>query len=463
MANGRSGLARGIERAGSALAGGIRQRGVNLKQEQTNLKRAGATAQFLKAFGEDIGIDPSQVDQMSSDDLNAFAGLIPSAIELQKFRSSKASSERQQQIQGLQAQTALTKAGTANLQLQQQLEEQAGRKTFLDNITKGFQASQQGAQIGTGTQALLNNPSLLQLASANAQGLPISEEMLEKAFEQDENIGFQTIEEGGVKKGVILNKKTGQVLKEISSSPVRTQGVLTPEQTRIQRREKGAFKATQSFSKAAEGAETTLDELNTLEGILKGEDFNTGRGTETFLNAANFLNTTFGLKLKEGQLDKQGIFNNIKQNFLSKRFSETKGAISEKEVALFEKSIPSLSNTTEGNLKLIEFMKAAALKSQLVDAKLLELQSDDTLSERQVLKQIKEFIELPENDIRHLITGGKPPTNAVITPAKAVGQSTTDFPLVTNQEELNRLIETSPGSAFRQPDGQIGIVPSVKP
>lgn len=89
-------------------------------------------------------------------------------------------------------------------------------------------------------------------------------------------------------------------------------------------------------------------------------------------------------------------------DFLFQRISNTKGAISNREMELFAKLGPNYANTTEGNRRLLKFAKALSERDVQLREKVRDLRSKG-MDEREIEVEVDRFIQ--EQDLSHLLEG----------------------------------------------------------
>ena len=120
----------------------------------------------------------------------------------------------------------------------------------------------------------------------------------------------------------------------------------------------------QEIRKQARGAQRTIRQMDGIASALdRLESFEgtTGVGREEFSKVKNFLNTIFG----KGTFDENVLASEelviVEGGKIAMTFIEqTKGAITERENAMFKSFAPNLSKTPQGNRLIIAYAKAAA-------------------------------------------------------------------------------------------------------
>ena len=428
----------------AAIGSGLEKRQTRIDKDREDNQRAQAFSKFFKSapeFSKSLGIDPGQLDDMSTTDFDILHKMLPAMQAQKNAIASRAINQQKANTETLKAQTAGLNATTAFNKARSELSKQdfkedqiEGIQGFFGNFEKAIVSAQNGEQVPQGMDELMRNNDMRAALQLHKGGVTITPEMMSDIMNKSQGamsiIDIPSADGKTVAKHWV-NKQTQSINPDpISVSPPRTVGVASESQRRTANREDKASSFIADIDSDSRHSVREMSELNTLKDMLSNEGFQTGAGAEAKLFAGNLLKT-FGVDIGLGDdLTQQGLFNHIKQNFMSKRFEETKGAISDKEVTLFDKSITSFANTTEGNLKLIEFMLAAEQKKINVSKEIERLQSDELgLTEREVKKQLKAFIEAPENDLTGLLLKKKKDNS------QASQQASGSIPTFTTIEE----------------------------
>jgi hypothetical protein len=118
-------------------------------------------------------------------------------------------------------------------------------------------------------------------------------------------------------------------------------------------------------NKAMSASETGANAQAFLNVLDRNPDIWTGAGATAISDLRSWA-ITFGAGDSE-MINNQGdieVLKNLTMNFVMGRIQNTKGAISEREMAAFEKSVPNLKNTTAGNRLILEAMVIAGRRKE---------------------------------------------------------------------------------------------------
>lgn len=421
----------GLASFGQGIGRGVQQRGLNIQKEQERINKAKATSQFLKAFGGSLGLEPEQLEGASVDELNSFGEFIPQLIQLQGVKGKQAKATREQ-------------------------ETATGVNTFLSTLAQGASALSEGQPVDETTSELLQNPQLVELANASSLGLPVTQDAIENALKGGtaRSLQLKAINlPDGKQQQQLFNPRTGQFTDlEFPITRKTVQGIKTPEQVIFEKRALGSVAANEKILDASRGAGANIQKLKVLDRLLD-EGIETGFAQNLLVNAGKALKR-FGVEDATvdkivGGVDEAALFASIGLDLAQGIFFErTSGSISDKETELFLSAVPSLSNTAEGNKKIIKFMVAAEEKGQQLSKQIREWRragvSPDDIEDR-----IIDFNNDPKNDISNILfEGGLPQEPAAAGEQITLDQSvqpTTVSPTITTQKEFDALPQ---GSSF---------------
>lgn len=117
----------------------------------------------------------------------------------------------------------------------------------------------------------------------------------------------------------------------------------------------------EAFIPALAEAETGLADFERLYDIVQRDDFESGKTEAATLQLRRYLSDVFGVK--DDSLDDQVLFETIISRLIPNVRPKGAGATSDFEINLYERAVPSLGNTKEQNMKIIEeYLKAGRIK-----------------------------------------------------------------------------------------------------
>ena len=122
------------------------------------------------------------------------------------------------------------------------------------------------------------------------------------------------------------------------------------------------------YEKANAGQQTaaaSLDRLNAIEKVVRNVD--SGWGGEAKVNAQKLL-MRVGLDVDENQIANAELLQKFSIEAVMDIVQQTKGAVSNKEMEMFMNAAPSLSNTPEGNKRIIEYTKKMVERSKELES-----------------------------------------------------------------------------------------------
>lgn len=129
----------------------------------------------------------------------------------------------------------------------------------------------------------------------------------------------------------------------------------TPEQALAKSRMTGADARLTTTLQGAETLAGTLDNLNQTEALL--DKVRTGFGAETAMQAKRM----FGADVSNAEQ-----LQTLLGDQVMARVAQTKGAVSEKEMELFQQFSANFGKTPEGNKKIVQFAKRAATRAKKI-------------------------------------------------------------------------------------------------
>jgi len=239
-----------------------------------------------------------------------------------------------------------------------------------------------------------------------------------------------------------LNPKTGeyeQIARDKFGNPIANYGppkpsgmYPTPEDARRQEILVGRTKDAMAFNKEARNnSNIAISQAEQAQQALKYLPETTG-GLTSFVNEMKVIGESLGIDLPEGyQKDMAdiGAFRQLTGQFLFEAMSNTKGAITEREMKLFRQISPDIDNSRAANKLMLEiYVKAGDRAKQRRDL-IRDLQKEDG-DPRQIQIAIEDYDDANSlmDDIRSLprktnqnsqtqpnrsgVRGGNPPPNS---------------------------------------------------
>ena len=239
-----------------------------------------------------------------------------------------------------------------------------------------------------------------------------------------------------------LNPKTGeyeQIARDKFGNPIANYGppkpsgmYPTPEDARRQEILVGRTKDAMAFNKEARNnSNIAISQAEQAQQALKYLPETTG-GLTSFVNEMKVIGESLGIDLPEGyQKDMAdiGAFRQLTGQFLFEAMSNTKGAITEREMKLFRQISPDIDNSRAANKLMLEiYVKAGDRAKQRRDL-IRDLQKED-VDPRQIQIAIEDYDDANSlmDDIRSLprktnqnsqaqpnrtgVRGGSPPPNS---------------------------------------------------
>lgn len=216
--------------------------------------------------------------------------------------------------------------------------------------------------------------------------------------------------------GTELNPETGeyeQIARDKFGNPIANYGppkpsgmYPTPEDARRQEILVGRTKDAMAFNKEARNnSNIAISQAEQAQQALKYLPETTG-GLTSFVNEMKVIGESLGIDLPEGyQKDMAdiGAFRQLTGQFLFEAMSNTKGAITEREMKLFRQISPDIDNSRAANKLMLEiYVKAGDRAKQRRDL-IRDLQKED-VDPRQIQIAIEDFDDANSlmDDIRSL-------------------------------------------------------------
>lgn len=139
-----------------------------------------------------------------------------------------------------------------------------------------------------------------------------------------------------------------------------------------------------------------IQTANTGIDLLTKEDFETGIGQDLIVNLKGLGNTFFGTDF---DISNQELFRNQIEPTMMNFIQNTKGAISDREMAKFASWSPSLEKTKDGNIKILLALRKGAENQQASMKLLSQLRSQGITDPYEINRRINDFLMLPENQV----------------------------------------------------------------
>lgn len=189
----------------------------------------------------------------------------------------------------------------------------------------------------------------------------------------------------------------------VGLTPTQPRRIYTPEETR-------KININQTEDKQAMDAETlwrerAIDGQNTIQTVKSalstlGKVGDTG-GFNKYINAFKNYAASAGVEFSEEEMERLGQANKFEQlsgEFLFKAIGQTKGAISNREMQIFQQISPGMVNTPRGNQLMLEYAAKKAKRDVRLVNHLAELKANGMLPQERVLAGMK-WLNDAENDI----------------------------------------------------------------
>jgi len=213
-----------------------------------------------------------------------------------------------------------------------------------------------------------------------------------------------------------LNPKTGeyeQIARDKFGNPIANYGppkpsgmYPTPEDARRQEILVGRTKDAMAFNKDARNdSNIAISQAEQAQQALKYLPETTG-GLTSFVNEMKVIGESLGIDLPEGyQKDMAdiGAFRQLTGQFLFEAMSNTKGAITEREMKLFRQISPDIDNSRAANKLMLEIYVKAGDRAKKRRDTIRDLQKKD-VDPRQIQIAIEDFDDANSliDDIRSL-------------------------------------------------------------
>lgn len=167
------------------------------------------------------------------------------------------------------------------------------------------------------------------------------------------------------------NDRTGQVEYLVNDqwTTERPEGSLVrPEDSVVKHTNRIDGKRFEEIAEAGTAARSTMGTVNEMRRVLaENPDLYTGAGAGTFDGMRRWA---MALGLGGDRADKVASFDelrNLTMNLVLNRVAQTKGAISDREMAAFERSVPNLTQTREGIERTLAIMERSAQRAMEMD------------------------------------------------------------------------------------------------
>lgn len=202
---------------------------------------------------------------------------------------------------------------------------------------------------------------------------------------------------------ITLQNPDGTPGKVVALTPTQPKRIFTPEETRkinIDQTEDKQAMDTETLwrERAIDGQNTIQTVKSALSTLDKVGD--TG-GFNKYINAFKNYAASAGVEFSEEEMERLGQaskFEQLSGEFLFKAISQTKGAISNKEMQIFERISPGVVNTKRGNQLMLEYASKRAKRDVELNEYLAGLKANGMLPQERVLAGMK-WLNDPENDI----------------------------------------------------------------
>lgn len=158
-------------------------------------------------------------------------------------------------------------------------------------------------------------------------------------------------------------------------------------------REQASFDANQAYIDAGTTAGRYLPVYGQALNAL--DDVETGFGTETRMKLQGMMNA-LGINVDIANLTKLEALYPAIQAGIFQSISESKGAISDKEMQLFEKFGTSFGKSTAGNKMLLRYKLAQAQRAVKIKNMALDLR-DEGMPAAQIRRQLDQYVQ--DNDL----------------------------------------------------------------
>jgi len=282
-------------------------------------------------------------------------------------------------------------------------------RAFIDRVKNDPSSYVQKPVYELEGNAFLNqfeDPAMFQQAMAFRQmNQPKDQKIARMITVQDGNGGFTQV---GVDEG-------GNAVKNFGS-PKPPGMYRTPKEAQDEQILVGRTKDAMDFNKVArENSNIAISQAEQAQQALKYLPETTG-GLTSFVNEMKVIGESLGIDLPEGyQKDMAdiGAFRQLTGQFLFEAMSNTKGAITEREMKLFRQISPDIDNSRAANKLMLEiYVKAGDRAKQRRDL-IRDLQRKDE-DPRQIQIAIEDFDDANSliNDISSLPRKTTPPPQA---------------------------------------------------
>lgn len=139
-----------------------------------------------------------------------------------------------------------------------------------------------------------------------------------------------------------------------------------------------------------------IDTANLGIKLLSEQDVQTGVAEDLILNVKGLGNQFFGMDF---DISNQELFRNQIEPTMMNFIQNTKGAISDREMAKFQSWSPSLEKTQDGNLKILLALRKGAINQQGALRLVNQLRSQGITNPYELNDRVNDYLMLPENQV----------------------------------------------------------------
>lgn len=355
-------LARGITGGIEALTRGW-QDGQRKKEEQKRFSSlAKATEGMIKAAlpkekaDEVLKIDPNETPMNRYARLMAMGENFVLENKLKQYQEQQASQQR-------------ANLNAANLLAYSNQMPGYGPQTFADDQAMQGQAASPLAQYAAQTYQMTGNADMAGLADI-AKAQAVEQTRMGRPGKQIDPVSIRAYGPKGEPIDVSVDRYTGQ---EIGRGPVsQPKYVRSPEEEaeaeQLKLRTQGAYKANEDLIAAGSEARKFKRNVQQARQLLGG--VNTGFAANTILKMKQ-LGKQLGIEV--GDLANAEQARVLFGNEIMARVNQTKGAVSDREMAMFSDYSANFGNTPAGNDQILRFAEAAYERSEAISRMIREL------------------------------------------------------------------------------------------
>jgi len=203
------------------------------------------------------------------------------------------------------------------------------------------------------------------------------------------------------------------IVKDVSpfgptNKPTTEEEVKTQEATM---RSKASFDDNQAIATLGQTAETAIRDIDRAAALIDA-GAKTGFAGDWILQAKQ-LGAALGMDVKGVKEGEE--LRNLFGNFVMARVQQTKGAVSNAEMKLFDQYSPSLTKTPEGNKAILAYARQAYDRSRQIGQLVDNLRSQN-ISEGEIKRQVNDFREKNPLDASVLKNPPASQTGSGLTP-----------------------------------------------